>query len=382
MVIFCTPAVVCKVYVREESMKEKRIAFYIGSLNKGGAERVITNLAIAFHEKGYEVFMITKFIAKEEYELPAGITRIIADITKEEEKGRIRNVYLRTKKLRDIILQIHPDVVVSFIGKSNLRTIMATRGTKIPAVVSVRSNPSREVGTGMKKFFTQLLFSMAEGVVLQTQEAKQFFWKNIQKKAIVLQNSINPEFVRESYLGERSKSIVMVGRIDQNKNQRMVIEAFATLAKDYPEWKVELYGDGEERENLEAYVKELSLEKQIIFHGIQTNLPEKIEKASIFVLPSKQEGMPNALIEAMVLGLCVVSTDCPCGGPRDLIIPEKNGILIPVDDKERLQSVLIRLMDDEKLRSELSQSARKIIRQVTPKEINLQWENYLKSVAN
>lgn len=363
-------------------MKQKRIAFYIGSLNKGGAERVITNLAIYFWKRGYEVFMVTKFVAANEYELPDGITRVIADITKEEEKGRIQNIYLRTKKLRDIFLQIQPNIVVSFIGKSNLRTILATRGTKIPAVVSVRSDPAREVGSGVKKFFVQMLFSLSEGVVLQTQEAKQFFWEKIRRKSIVLQNSINPEFIREPYQGKKEKSIVLVGRIDKNKNQRMVIEAFAGLANQYPDWKVELYGDGEERISLEEWVNSLGLQNQIVFKGIEKNIPEKIESASIFVLPSKQEGMPNALIEAMVLGLAVISTDCPCGGPRDLIVPNKNGILIPVDDIEALKTELVRLMDDEKLRTYLASNARNMIDKVTPEKINAQWEDYLMSLMN
>ena len=189
-------------------MKNKKIAFYIGSLNKGGAERVITNLAEYFYSKGYRVWMITKFRAKEEYALSAGITRVIADLTKEEEKGRIQNFFNRTIKLRRIIKDINPDVVVSFIGKSNLRTIAATRGTGIPAVVSVRSNPAREIGAGWRRMITFMLFAMAEGIVVQTTEAKNFFPSYIRKKTVVLQNSLNPEFIRPIYKGEKQKEIV------------------------------------------------------------------------------------------------------------------------------------------------------------------------------
>ena len=199
-------------------MKHRKIAFYIGSLDKGGAERVITNLAEYFFSKGYEVTMVTKMKEKEEYSLSAGITRIIADITKEEERGRIRNLFLRIRKLRRIIKEIHPDVVVSFIGKNNLMSIAATRGLGIPVVVSVRSNPSREIGCGVKLLLTLALFHVAEGIVLQTTEAKQYFPKEIQKKAVVLQNSLNPAFIRAPYEKERRKEIVSVGRIDDNKN--------------------------------------------------------------------------------------------------------------------------------------------------------------------
>lgn len=362
-------------------MKNKRVAFYLGSLIKGGAERVVTNLAEYFYSKGYEVFVITKLRAKVEYELSDGIVRIIADITKEEEKGRIQNLFLRIAKLRRIFKEISPDVVVSFIGKNNLMSIAATRGTGIPVVVSVRSNPAREIGDGFKKKLTFGMFRMAEGIVLQTTEAKQFFPKSIQKKAIVLQNSINPEFIRERYEGEKRKEIVTVGRIDSNKNQRMMLEAFIPLVDEFPEWTMVFYGDGEERNSLEQRVREMHLESRIVFKGTQDNIPEKIEGASIFVLPSKQEGMPNALIEAMVLGVAVISTDCPCGGPRDLIVNNENGILIPVDDAHALEEELRRLIHDTLLRDKLGNNATLLKEKVMPSFINGQWEEYLRKIS-
>lgn len=362
-------------------MKNKKIAFYIGSLTKGGAERVITGLAEYFYAKGYQVWMITKFRADIEYTLSEGITRVIADLTKEEEKGRISNFFNRTLKLRKIIKDIHPDVVVSFIGKSNLRAIAATRGMGIPAVVSVRSNPAREIGSGWRRLFTFFMFGMAEGIVLQTTEAQAFFPKFIQKKTIVLQNSLNPEFIRPAYNGEKRKDIVSVGRIDTNKNQKMLIEAFAPLAKDFPDWNIVLYGDGEARISLEEQVKVLGLEERVLFKGVQTDIADKIEGSSIFVLSSKQEGMPNALIEAMVLGLAVISTDCPCGGPRDLIVPEENGLLVPVDDTMALTVALKRLMSDDELRDTISHNAARLKDKVLPENINAQWEDYLKKIS-
>lgn len=362
-------------------MKNKRIAFYLGSLTKGGAERVVTNLAEYFYAKGYQVFVITKLRAEVEYSLSEGITRIIADITKEEERGRIQNLFLRIRKLRKIFKEVNPDVVVSFIGKNNLMSVAATRGTGIPVAVSVRSNPAREIGSGFKRKLYFAMFGMAEGVVLQTTEAIEFFPKSIQKKAIVLQNSLNPEFIRQPYTGEKRKEIVTVGRIDTNKNQRMMVEAFAPIVEDFPEWTMVFYGDGEERAGLEARVQELGLTDRIIFKGTQSNIPEKIEASSIFVLPSKQEGMPNALIEAMVLGLAVISTDCPCGGPRDLIMSGENGILIPVDDTKALTEELKHLMEDEQLREKLAQNAVKLIDKVRPEFINAQWEEYLKKIT-
>lgn len=363
-------------------VENKKIAFYIGSLNKGGAERVVANLAEYFYDKKYEVYVVTKFIAKNEYLLKDGIIRVVADITKEEERGRVRNLILRIQKLRRIVKEIHPDVWVSFIGKSNLMSIAATRGTKVPAVVSVRSNPQREIGNGWKRALTFMLFYLTEGIVLQTTRAKEFFPVVVRKKAVVLQNSINKEFIRPFYEGTKRKEIVTVGRIDKNKNQRMLVDAFIPLAEEFPEWNVIMYGDGDEREELEKKVLETGLEDRILFFGVQDNIAEKIEAASIFVLSSKQEGMPNALIEAMSLGLAVISTDCPCGGPSDLIVPGENGILIPVDDTKKMTLELRKMMEDDKTRNELSLNARLIRERVNPCRVNEEWECYLTEVAN
>lgn len=232
--------------------KKKTIVFSIGSLTKGGAERVIVNLAEHFYKEGYQTYIVTKMIAKEEYPVSEGIIRIVADITEEETtRSRVKNLYLRIRKLRGIWKCIQPDMIVSFIGKNNFMTIASARGLKIPVVVSVRSNPGREYGSPIKWCFAQLLFPKADGVILQTKEAKEAFGKRVQKKAVILPNPMNAMFVRELYLGERQKEIVTVGRIDSNKNQELLIDAFVEIAGEFPEWKCKLYGDGEKRNILE-----------------------------------------------------------------------------------------------------------------------------------
>ena len=360
--------------------RKKRIAFYIGSLDKGGAERVIANLAEYFYSKEYEVYVVTKLKEKNEYALNDGITRIIADISKEEEKNRAWNLYARVHKLRGIWKRIKPDIIVSFIRKNNVMAIASSRFLHIPVVVSVRSDPARELkGRGMK-LLSFFLFRFADGIVLQTSQAKAFFPDYLKKKAVILPNSINPSFLNAQGAVEKKKEIAAVGRIDKNKNQKMLLEAFADIAADYPDWCVRLYGDGEEAQSLKEYVDEKGLEKQIFFMGQISNVAEKVKEASVFVLPSRCEGMPNALIEAMTLGTAVVSTDCPCGGPADLIENGKNGILIPVDDQDALKDALIRLIEDEDYRREMGQNASVIRNRLHPDIVNKQWEDYLETI--
>lgn len=366
--------------------KTKTIAFYIGSLAKGGAERVMVNLAEYFYSQGYRVFLVTKLKEQDEYPCTEGITRIIADLTKQEERGRIRNFYNRISKLKKVWKEIKPDLIVSFIRKNNLMALASAHSLKIPVYVSVRSDPARELKGKLMKYLSFFMFHGAAGIILQTTQAKDFFPKALQKKAVILPNSLNPMFIsailqeeQNIEMSRRIKEIVQVGRIDSNKNQRMLITVFDKIAEAYPDWKVRLYGDGEDRQKLEEYADTLSCRKQIFFMGQQTDIQEKIKNASVFVLTSRAEGMPNALMEAMTLGLAVIATDCPCGGPRDLIHDHENGILIPVDDEGALKKALTDLMNDEEYRIKLGKEAKKIVTVLHPDRVNREWKEYLMS---
>lgn len=359
-----------------QSLKQRTIALYIGSLARGGAEHVMVNLAQYFHSQGYKVYLVTKTVDEPEYSVPEGVERIIADITDEEiTSSRIKNLQNRINKLRNIWLEIKPDIILSFIRKNNLMALASSKGLNIPVVVGIRSNPERELkGRGFKQL-SFLMFRKAAGIVVQTNEGKKFFPAKLQKKTVVMPNSINEEFIGVAEPEIRDKEIVLVGRIDTNKNQRMVLEAFDEIKDEYLGWKLQVYGDGE----MAAGLRNRFDCDNIIFHGNVDNVKDRIKNASIFVLSSKQEGMPNALIEAMALGLACVSTDCPCGGPADLIENEVNGILIPVDDAETLRAQLIRLMENEELRISLGKEARKISEKLHPQVVNKAWKDYLES---
>jgi glycosyltransferase involved in cell wall biosynthesis len=390
----------------------KHIAMYIGSLVKGGAERVMCNLAEYFYEQGYKVTFVTTYLGQEEYDVPHavwsrepqegcreltvldpddhehkvwlddsadGIKRVFTALPLSDRSGRIANFIKREKILRDTWKELKPDVILSFLGKNNIMAIRTARGLGIPVVVSVRSNPSREYGAKSLDLSMRYYFPKAAGVVVQTTEAAQYFGSRVKTK--ILPNSIHPDFINRDTVpfDARSKEIVTVGRLDDNKNQILLIKSFKEIEKEFPDYRVVIYGDGEKRKEFESAASE-----HVFFKGRISDVPEKIAGAEVFVLTSRQEGYPNALIEAMSLGLVCISTDCPCGGPRDLIDNGTNGLLIPMADDDKmvkdLADKLRSVLKDRELMGRMSKEAVKVRDEYNPDRINSQWKDYLEEV--
>lgn len=362
-------------------MEKKHIAMLINSLNKGGSERVLVNLAEYFYSRGYRVTLVTQYQAENEYLVSEGIERVYSDITEEETgRGRAGNFIRRFEKLRGIWKTLSPDLILSFIGKNNMMAILTSRFLHIPTVISVRGEPKEEYYSHMLRAAAQILFPLADGIVLQTAASKDFFNRAVKRKAVILPNSLNPAFIREVYSGEREKKIVAVGRVDENKNHRMLIRAFAGLAERYPEYELVIYGEGELRPTLIREVEELGLQERIHLPGSTADVAAAIYRASVFVLSSNSEGMPNTLIEAMALGIPSISTDCPCGGPGELIEDGENGILTELDNSTMLMENLQKIISDKEFANKLSKNASKIQEKLNPDLINQKWEAYFDKI--
>lgn len=359
---------------------ENRIAFYISTLQMGGAERVISNLANGFCEDGYEVYMITENPdRRESYPLHPEVERIM--LPKPDKKSRLSNAIERIINVRKIVKKLRICMLVSFIGKANIRAILATRFTNTKCIVSVRSAPAREYPTGMMRLLAKFLFRFAEGIVFQTEEAREFFAPAVRKKAVVLMSPLHPDFIRPRYEGKRRHEIVTVGRLHSVKNHEMLIRAFAALAADYPDYTLKLYGDGERKEKLTELIAGTGLNDRVILAGNCSHVADAVWDAEIFVLSSNVEGMPNALLEAMALGLACISTDCPCGGPRAVIRDGENGLLVPVGDTAALTQAIRRILDDPKLEEQLGVNASAIRQDLAPEKVNQMWMDYITRVC-
>ena len=275
-----------------------------------------------------------------------------------------------------------PDVVLSFMTKSNIIALLAGTVTnrKVPVVIAERANPYN--AAKVFRVIRRYLYPLAKGCVFQTKDA-QSYYKNILKcESIILKNPLNPDFNIEPYKGERKKKIVTVGRLSVEKNQKMLIDAFAKIAFDYPEYTLEIYGEGPLRPELEERIRKYSLQNRVFLMGRKEQVQQHIKDAEIFVLPSNSEGMPNALLEAMALGLACIATDCPIGGSAVVIDNRKNGMLVPMNNVEIMAQSLMSLMSDSTLTEELQKNAVKIVEDFESKKVCAQWEDYLCSIAH
>ena len=273
-----------------------------------------------------------------------------------------------------------PDLILSFIGKNNMMAILTAFGLKIPVVISVRGEPLEEYYSRWMRLMAKSLFCLADGVVLQTKRCYSFFPKAVRKKAVTLRNPVRDAFFRERFEGERDKTIAAVGRVDENKNQELLLRAFAKIAGDFPEYRLIIYGEGRKWKEMQQLAGQLGLGERVLWPGNVDNVEELIYKSRVFVLSSNTEGMPNTLIEAMLLGLTVISTDCPCGGPAELISHGVNGLLTPVGDVDKMEEALRAVLSDRQRADKLGREAAKLQTLYKSEAVYKSWERYLLQV--
>ncbi len=372
-------------------MNKLKIVFCINSLEKGGAERVITNLANYFSDK-YTVYIITLYNSIQAYKTNDNI--IIYSLDKQTKKLNVQQIYQenkikkvfellrRRKKLKSILKEINPDIIISFLVKSNF-TVLLSKPKNCKVIISERNDPNQEYNNFINNTFMKKLYPKADGIIYQTNEAKKFFEGIIKCPSEIIPNPINDKFIIEKpYQGIRDHEIVSVGRLEEQKNFKCLIKAFSKVNSSYPNYKLTIYGEGTKRKELEELIKELNLDKVVELPGQADDIEKKIFKAKCFVLSSNYEGMPNALMEAMALGLPVISTDCPCGGPKDLIVNNKNGILVSVNNDEEIKNGIIKIIENDTFSKMISENACSISKDLNPTVINNRWEEFILKIFN
>lgn len=351
-----------------------KILFYINTLANGGAERVMSCLATDFSENHHECVIVTSFPTENEYDVGNNVKRISLFSERLNCSFFKRNLRL-TNRLRKHIKSEQPDIVIAFMAEPNFRAIIASLGLNNKVLVSVRNDPIREYPTAVLRFLAKTLFRLADGIVFQTEDAKKWAPLRIQKKCRIIFNQISDSFYNVETVRYR-RDIVTTGRLTEQKNHKMLIRAFASIANKIEDNLI-IYGEGELRGELEALVSELHMEKRIFLPGVTKDVAKTILSAKLFVLSSDYEGMPNSLMEAMAMGIPCISTNCPCGGPRMLFGELLADRLIACGDEKGLCEKIEKMIsqnvtgENEKLLSE----------QFRPEIIVRKWEDYIEDIC-
>lgn len=357
-----------------------RITFFIGGLAGGGAERVTCNLASWLAERNHDVEILTMSDVDATYPLSSKVKRLFL-INKNERNSFTYNAILRLIRLCKYLRRNKRDVILVMLPETTILLLQLHWFAKAKIIAAERNNPSSY--TSKKQKNLARLARKADGWVFQTEDERTWYQgKTGKAREIVIPNAINPDFIRPAYTGDRRKIIVTAGRMSEQKNQELLVRAFASISKDFPDYQLVIYGEGEKRALLSYVAEELEIKDKVELPGYTTNIGEKIKDASLFVLPSNFEGMPNALMEAMALGVPCVSTDCDGGGARFLIENENNGLLVPKGNVDALAAAMERMLADREFAERCGKEAHKICERLSPDKVYGQWEEFITKIAN
>lgn len=364
-------------------MSSRRILWVISSLSAGGAERVITELANAFADHGHSVAVLTLASpGADHYQLDSRVDRIALNVIWDSVSlwQSLAGNWRRIHMIREAILRYQPDAVVSFIEQNNVRVLSATLGARIPVIVSERIDPRRHRVGHAWNIARRLCYPFAARVVVQTEGVADWARRITPDKRV----RIVPNFVRALPQppgdGREPMYLLAVGRLDNQKGFDLLLRAFALSALAERGVRLTILGDGPQRLALKVLADELSIAQAVAMPGGVQNPEAWMARATVYVLPSRYEGFPNALLEAMAMGCPVIATDCD-SGPREIIRQGENGLLVPVEDVEALSDALQTLFGDAALRARLGAEAVKVRERYSKDAIVDQWEKLIEEVV-
>lgn len=338
-----------------------KVVLLVSSLDQGGAERVATSLCNAWSKRGDEVTLVSTYSGGGNafFEISRDVELIyLADIVGVRRKNILTYMH-RMRALRRLITERGPDVIVSFLPNVNFAAILSSAFTGIPLIISERSDPTSYRPEKVIGTLCRLSYRFADMLTVQTDSVAakvSSFYPGL-KKVRTVPNPLPVDLNRRvPRTATRRKVLLSLGRLSSEKQIDKLITAFSKVAPMFVEWDLHIYGDGPLKEDLASRIKDDGLSDRVLLKG-STKAPWSVmAESDAFAMTSKYEGFPNALLEAMGIGLPCVAFDCP-SGPREISRNGKDALLVPLDDLSGLVSALAKLMSDEVLRISLGKQA-------------------------
>lgn len=355
--------------------EHSKIVLVGGSLQSGGAERVLSDMANFWSNRGFEVSLATWTGADvvDFYEIDPKIKRIWLDVPAPNTSAiaKLRSNLTRVRKLHRVLKSSEPDAVLSFIDWPNVLTILAATGLRTRIVVSERIHPAYHSGlTWPWKLLRRIFYRRADAVVAQTDDVARWLEQHCRASTCTIPNPLRNLPVLRAL---RSAQILAVGRLYHQKGFDILVRAFARIHHEVEGWEVVIVGAGPEYDNLLNLITELEVVDKVSIVDPVKNIESLMACAGLVVQPSRFEGFPNVILEAMGMGAPVISADCP-SGPSEIIEDGVNGRLVPVGDVAALSTAIVECISNPMLRERLGNNAVKVREQFRQDTIMRQWD--------
>ena len=319
----------------------KKVLFAITGLGGGGAERVVSVWSGQLAERGYDVAVFTYVRGENEYKISDKVKRLT--ITDSKDEYLSSGYFKRLKRMRKIIKEFAPDTIISFLPRMQIWMMLATVGLKCDMIQTVRISPWHYHPGKVTNFLWERCFRKADKVLLQSNDQKPFFSKRVQKKCYIVPNPLNTVYAENSKNSYSDKTIKFIanGRLSAQKNYFLMIDAFYEASKKNPDITLDIFGAPCDLSlaDLQSRIDNYGISDKIKLRGWTADVLSELLTHDAFIMASDFEGMPNALAEAMAVGLPCISTDCKTG-PRDLIDDKENGFLVEVGNKDALADAI------------------------------------------
>jgi len=363
-----------------------RLVFVISALSGGGAERVLVSLVKGLAARGHRITVVTIFGRELDFfSLPDGVERAALGLGKEtvglpaKLSANLRRIFA----LRRAIRAAKPGAVISFLGQTNVLALLAATGLRVPVIVAEHTDPFREPLSRPWDRLRRITYRRAACVVSVSEAVDRYFdWIAAERRAVIPNPVDFAEFedAASPLALPWPQAILAMGRLAPEKGFDLLIAAFARLAARFPDWGLAILGEGALRGKLESLVAEQGLAGRVLLPGAIRAPGGILKKADLFVLSSRWEALPMALIEAMACGRAVVATQC-MGVAADWLRPGENAVLVPAEDVAGLAAAMEGLMQDPGRRRFLGQNAALAVRPFELDRVVGRWETLLSKIA-
>ena len=311
--------------------KPIKCVFTIRRLTGGGAERVVSVLASAMVQKGIDTYIVVYGRTEKDYSLDEKVKII----TMPQRKDSVLTKLKRVSDMKKILKEIKPDVVIPFVGTVLYVTWLACCGLKTKFVLTVRNNPWIVPETKKQRWLRDRIANKSDAVMIQNEEQRDYFPPSLKEKLLVINNPLSEVFIRnqKSHYTDSVHSIVTLGRLEPQKDHDFMIRSFMKAFPDQPDIKLYIYGEGRQKQHIEDLITQSGWQDRVLLMGRTTDALAVLQQCDLFVMTSRYEGMPNALMEAMAVGVPCISSDCRTG-PKSMIVHRDNGILYSCDNED------------------------------------------------